>query len=62
MSDNQQLFIICWHSVATGYEGEGTSPVTKSVGEAWVSEQNKKWPELRHWLRPYTEKKAIKAR
>ena len=44
-----KMFTINWESKIASGNGQ---PVTKIIGEAWVTELNKKYPDITHYLKP----------
>ena len=47
----QEKFRIAWKNKDTGATGHGEY-VNKEIADAWLEKENKKHPELEHWLEP----------
>ena len=49
-----EFYLIHWENKKTGFKQNGTKPVSKEEGNAWVKYLNGIYPELHHWLVPFS--------
>ncbi|MFA6990333.1 MAG: hypothetical protein WC197_09710 [Candidatus Gastranaerophilaceae bacterium] len=45
---------VAWESKQTGAKGHG-SPITQKEAQGWVDYENKKYPEIKHWVEKENE-------
>jgi len=55
-TQEQEKCRVCWKNKITGDTGNGEF-IDRESAEAWVKEENKKYPDLEHWLETEDEAK-----